>query len=520
MRQKGQHTLKGSLHPEDAKTFHRIPLLVGDNCGCIRLRFSYGPREETDFATGRQIVLGKLAEYSKLLERLGEEVLLELNRRKEAIIKSVLPLRNLLNFCLYDPAGRFRGRWDSPQYFDEWVEIGPDDITSRGFLSGDLPSGKWTVEVEVHAVVTKECHYTLVYELVEKGKAGGFAHTATEAGPSSAVMDIGDIASTTDVHQAPGWYRGELHLHTNHSDANGPLADMVAAAREHGLDFIVLSDHNTVSSHRDIPKVAFPVIRGMELTTFYGHAVALGINEFVDWREEKDSDLHKQLDFVHSRGGLFSIAHPFVIGDPICTGCEWEYHDIDWSRVDLIELWSGSWRKGWAHNSLALLWWDHLLNEGLRIVGVAARDVHDPAQLFIPDTADTYVWAEAVTQDALLKGLKAGRVFVSSGTKLDFSAISGDRYYGLGDTVELKESAQVLFRTVVSDIEEPAILRLIGDGSLLQEWSIEQDAAFEYEMNDEPYPGWIRAELWTQGPSVPGGRAMLAFTNPIYVNTD
>jgi hypothetical protein len=74
-------------------------------------------------------VLDKLVEYRKLLGRLGEESLLELEKRQEAIV-------SLLNFCLYDSYGKSRGRWDSPQYFDQWVEIGPNDATSRGFLQG------------------------------------------------------------------------------------------------------------------------------------------------------------------------------------------------------------------------------------------------------------------------------------------------------------------------------------------------------------------------------------------------
>mgnify|MGYP000926777393 CR=1 FL=1 len=52
MKQEGrQYLLEGSLRPQDTKTFHRISLQVGDNCRSIGLRFSYGPREETDFET-------------------------------------------------------------------------------------------------------------------------------------------------------------------------------------------------------------------------------------------------------------------------------------------------------------------------------------------------------------------------------------------------------------------------------------------------------------------------------------
>ena len=45
----------------------------------------------------------------------------------------------------------------------------------------------------------------------------------------------------------PGWYRGDLHGHTLHSDGDWDVPDLVAAARHNQFDFVTLTDHNTLS---------------------------------------------------------------------------------------------------------------------------------------------------------------------------------------------------------------------------------------------------------------------------------
>src|SRR5204862_113567 len=48
----------------------------------------------------------------------------------------------------------------------------------------------------------------------------------------------------------PGWYRGDLHLHSVHSDGGRDLDELAAAARVAKLDFIVSTEHNTNSANR------------------------------------------------------------------------------------------------------------------------------------------------------------------------------------------------------------------------------------------------------------------------------
>ena len=70
-------------------------------------------------------------------------------------------------------------------------------------------------------------------------------------------LDLGGPGRTPAGATAPvrvtgrgrGWYRGDCHLHTVHSDGPRTLAELAALARATGLDFINSTEHNTSSAH-------------------------------------------------------------------------------------------------------------------------------------------------------------------------------------------------------------------------------------------------------------------------------
>ena len=50
--------------------------------------------------------------------------------------------------------------------------------------------------------------------------------------------------------------RGDLHTHTVHSDGALTVDELARFAAESGLDFIAVTDHNTISHHRELPQAA------------------------------------------------------------------------------------------------------------------------------------------------------------------------------------------------------------------------------------------------------------------------
>src|ERR1700752_2678807 len=75
---------------------------------------------------------------------------------------------------------------------------------------------------------------------------------------------------------------GVVHVHTTLSDGGGSPAEVIAAAREAGLRFVVLTDHNNLDAksyegYHD----GVLVLVGSELSTTVGHILGLGIPDPV-----------------------------------------------------------------------------------------------------------------------------------------------------------------------------------------------------------------------------------------------
>jgi len=135
------------------------------------------------------------------------------------------------------------------------------------------------------------------------------------------------------------WYRGDLHMHTAHSDGSCqsqsghkvpcPLFLTVQAAAARSLDFIAITDHNT-DSHYDELRELQPffdhllLIPGREMTTFHGHFNVFGVTQFMDWRiSEGGLDLNAVLRDARAKGGIASVNHAEAPEGEDCMGCRW-----------------------------------------------------------------------------------------------------------------------------------------------------------------------------------------------------
>ena len=226
----------------------------------------------------------------------------------------------------------------------------------------------------------------------------------------------------------PGWFAGDLHVHSGHSDGYHdtpdristpvPVQDLSAGATAAHLDFLAVTDHNTVSHWIDVDRTqaASPdvlLLHGREITTARGHFNAIGERRFTDFRLGPARPMARLLADIARDGAFVSVNHPWLSSDQWCVGCGWADRDAETLRqVSGLEVINGSTPTidgrlpGWA------LWAD-LLNRGERLVAVGGSDVHDPidgrAGIGRPATV---VWSESLSEDALVAGLKSGRVFV------------------------------------------------------------------------------------------------------------
>ena len=389
-------------------------------------------------------------------------------------------IHNLLYFSVFDPDG-FRGAGHRGGN-EHHVLLGKDFAT-RGYVPGALKTGTWRVVVHTHMVMPGESlRYGLEVHLTD----------APKAKPQL-------LPEPTPPERGPGWYKGDLHAHSAHSDATWSVQDLVASAKRLGLDFVILSDHNTVSGLPEMDALTTPellTLGGFELTTFYGHALALGRRSWLDWVHEPMTELAERVNAE----GLFIIAHPRRQGDPVCTGCRWEYAELMPGRAQVIEIWNS--RRWDTHNEEALALWYSWLNEGHRITASAGTDGHRPAAEGA-QVGFNVVYADALTEEAILAAVRSGRSYLSSGPGLELTRLNQPEPV-TGNLVEAKTTLSLRYEGVPAD----ASLRLIVNGDVQRDMSLAGSGEFELSLPDAAR--WCVLELRT-----PDG-TMLAVTNPVF----
>ena len=121
----------------------------------------------------------------------------------------------------------------------------------------------------------------------------------------------------------------DLHNHTwprSHDSVLDPL-DLIARAREAGLDAICLTEHDAVWPPEEVDKLCeetgFLVIPGVEISTDDGHILAFGVEKYVFGMHRAQ----KLADHVQERGGAMVGAHPYRRLMP------WRDDDDEWRRA-------------------------------------------------------------------------------------------------------------------------------------------------------------------------------------------
>lgn len=329
------------------------------------------------------------------------------------------------------------------------------------------------------------------------------------------------------------WIACELHTHTFHSDGRQSLLQLAKGASELGFDCIALTDHNTMSglAERESAEAetGITVIPGMEWTTFYGHMVTIGLQQFVDWRQADIHSVGAGAAEVRRHGGAAGMAHPFRIGSPICTGCYWEFEVDNWHDLDYIEVWSGTFAPIKADNRRAFAFWTERLNEGVRIAATSGRDWHEQVATEEPVSV-TYLGLEDETapigQEAV-RSLKHGRAAVTIGPLMTMKVESNGSTYGIGDVIPAGRSGRLQAHVAIDSSvragkwELPSgqcKLILTGNtGTLAQHVPERLNGSvdvYSLDVADRDLR-WFRAELWGD---VRGVRTMIAFTNAIYLD--
>ncbi len=420
-------------------------------------------------------------------------------------------ITNLITLGLYDPHG-FRGNAHrSPP--DGQVVLSPV-LTTPGFLPGPVIAGQWLAQLVGQVVMPSDpaCAFTLDIDLLPAAEGRRPSRSETPAPPQPAAA------------AKAGWYRGELHSHTLHSDGSLTVPELIAGAQRMHLDFLAITDHNTTSAMSQVDPASLNgllVIPGIELTTFHGHALALGVNDWVEWRTGYQGwTMADAARRTHALGGLFIIAHPNDVGTPFCTGCHWDDANFDLDLVDAIEIWNAAWQHPDSGNPVNLDWWRRLQSEPpaqkrtrtRSLPATCGGDIHELGE-WGPKAPFIYVYAASLSTADILEGVRQGRVMFSSGPRLSLRVSSGDgtELAGIGDTLHIRDG-RVHLDLDWEDAPQGAHLQVHGTQSVMARTAMAEVGSLQVWLNVLPQGDHLWVEVYT------ADGALCAFTNPVFID--
>jgi hypothetical protein len=303
--------------------------------------------------------------------------------------------------------------------------------------------------------------------------------------------------------------KGNIHTHTSNSDGDSAPQIVYSWYRDHGYNFLAVTDHNTFTNPKNFgwlekPR-SFVLLSGEEITMMgAGHQVhvnglctkkAIGGKHF----DTQSAALAWAVTEVKAQGGVSLVNHP-----------NWDWalteNDIPAARgASLVEIFSGhpfvrtegdETRK--SHEAI----WDHALSRGELLAGAAVDDSHifkltkkknDEEPKARPGRAWVEVFADEANRVKICEALGKGRLYSSSGVKLARIRVGRETY-----TLEV----------ATKDTEVTFVGR---EGRVLQKGKTGEDGVASYVLRGGE--GYVRAKV-----SAPDGSA--AWTQPSFLVTE
>lgn len=245
------------------------------------------------------------------------------------------------------------------------------------------------------------------------------------------------LAATPVSAQPPKWWKGNTHTHTINSDGDSSPDAVVRWYKEHGWNFVVLSDHTYVDRPALLTPVEglntvfslpqrFLVISGVEVTDRVAgaevHLIGVGVREAVSPKRGATAveALQANARAIRAVGGLPHINHPNWIWSLTAQDL---IAATEAKHFELMNGHSGVNNFGGGDTPSTEEMWDTVLSTGRVLYGLGTDDAHhfsgeprDDRQN--PGRAWIMVRAPELTREALMAALDRGDFYASTGVTL------------------------------------------------------------------------------------------------------
>ena len=147
------------------------------------------------------------------------------------------------------------------------------------------------------------------------------------------------MTETPELHDLTG----VLHVHSLYSDGTGTVEEIAAAARANELDFVLLTDHDTLAAKERGEEGwhgSVLVLVGEEVSPYReNHYLAFGLDQPIDHAGLRPAEI---VERVTQAGGFGFLSHPFSKGSERfrrgAGGMPWR--DLECDGYTGLELWS------------------------------------------------------------------------------------------------------------------------------------------------------------------------------------
>jgi len=282
------------------------------------------------------------------------------------------------------------------------------------------------------------------------------------------------------------WYKGNTHTHTLESDGDSTPDEVTRWYKEHGYNFLVLSDHNVRTSIDALNAKygapgTFTLIPGEEVTSSF-ESKSIHVNG-IDTRERIGRQqgasvleiLQRSVDAIRAQDAVPHINHP---------NFNWSLTQLQSVRNNkLFEIYNGhpmvnnAGGGGIAGTEAA---WDVILSNGVLLYGIAVDDAHHFKDLGNPKLAGpgrgwVVVRAETLSPRAILSAMERGDFYASTGVELSDYVVTPDAV-----TVDVKKESYAQYR-----------IQFIGKGGAILQESLDSPATYTLRGTE----GYVRARV-------------------------
>lgn len=432
--------------------------------------------------------------------------------------------KNWTIVLLRDPAGKLRMQFLDCRRPRRVVLHSDGSRSGYATVAGALPAGTWTLEMTgTPGAFRIEWESGCGDAPPTEFALGCDAHIWSKTGAERSACAL-NLYPWSEMRRADKtWYKGDFHSHTTLSDGRMTPEERMRHAESRGLDFFAATDHNVLPT--SWPAGRTLVIPGMEVTSKLGHANAIGLRDWIEWRPVaadgglgSEEGMNRILADAGRCGALRSINHPML--EP----WTWKFRHTKLADIDALEVWNDPNNPGSPQaTEQALAIWSAIWNEGYRITGIGGSDAHfRPTESHVPGGPPsllgdplTCVRADGLSADSIVRGVRQGRVYVTRGPELVCDIAAAGRSFVFGDdltqAVDDDPEGKVRYRVAVGRVDRCSV-HWIENGKEVCRRTVDGDeTCCEHTLHwkNRRY-AWVRLEIRADD------GALLAFANPVY----